>query len=133
MGVCWMRNALKLVLFSCFLAAEAILVAPPRALAGAALPQGGVDTSFPAQGNVIALPSGGDLQAALNGAAPGDVIELAAGGTYAGNFVLSKDMGTSKVWIRSSAWQSLPPQGVRVSPGNAGAMAKIVSPGSEPA
>src|SRR5262245_45534066 len=133
MGVCRMRNALKLALFSWFLAVETLLVAPPRAMADAALPQGGVDTSFPAQGNVISVPSGGDLQAALDAAAPGDVIELAAGGTFAGNFVLTKDMGTSKVWIRSSAWQSLPPPGARVSPGNAGAMAKIVSPTSDPA
>src|SRR5262249_61299030 len=88
---------------------------------------------FPARGTVAPGPSGGDSQAALNGAAPGDVIELAAGATYTGNFVLSKDMGASKAWIRSSAWQSLPPQGGRVSPGNAGAMARIVSPSSEPA
>ena len=133
MGVCWMRKSFQLTLFSWFLAAEALFVAPTRAMADAALPQGGVDTSFPAQGNVISVPGGGDLQAALDGAAPGDVIELAAGGTFVGNFVLSQDMGASKVWIRSSAWQSLPPPGVRVSPGNAGAMAKIISPSSEPA
>jgi hypothetical protein len=102
-------------------------------MADAALPQGSIDTSLPAQGTVISVPSGGDFQAALNSAAPGDVIELAAGATYTGNFVLSKDMGASKVWIRSSASQSLPPQGARVSPGNAGAMARIVSPSSDPA
>jgi hypothetical protein len=133
MEACWMRNAVRLALFSWFVAAGSLLVGPPGAMAGAALPQASVDTSLPAQGSVISVPGGGDFQAALNSAAPGDVIELAAGATYTGNFVLSKDMRASKVWIRSSAWQSLPPQGARVSPGNAGTMARIVSPSSDPA
>jgi MYXO-CTERM domain-containing protein len=133
MEALWMRNALPLALFSSAVIAESLLVTPPRAMAAAALPQGSVDTSLPAPGSVISVPGGGDLQGALNSAAPGDVIELAAGATYTGNFVISKDMGASKAWIRSSAWQSLPPQGARVSPGNAGAMARIVSPNSDPA
>jgi len=36
----------------------------------------------------IAVPSGGDLQAALNAAQPGDVITLEPDATYTGNFIL---------------------------------------------
>ncbi|WP_284352799.1 ricin-type beta-trefoil lectin domain protein, partial [Roseisolibacter agri] len=59
------------------------------------LPRATVDTRMPAQtGRVIAVPAGGDLQAALDAAQPGDVITLANGATYAGNFVLpSKPAG----------------------------------------
>jgi hypothetical protein len=68
------------------------------------------------------------LQAALNTALPGDTIELAAGATFTGHFVLPKKSGSGWVWIRSSAYASLPPRGTRVSPSNAGLMPKIVSP-----
>ena len=39
-------------------------------------------------GDVINVPDGGDLQAAINSANPGDTVVLAAGATYVGNFVL---------------------------------------------
>src|SRR6185295_4489770 len=39
-------------------------------------------------GSTIRVPSGGDLQAALERAKPGDTILLARDGRYAGNFVL---------------------------------------------
>ena len=37
----------------------------------------------------ISVPAGGDLQAALDAAKPGDVITLEPGATYVGNFVLT--------------------------------------------
>lgn len=88
-----------------------------------------LDTSPPTQaGRTISVAAGGDLQAALNSALPGDTIELAAGATFTGNFRLSKKTGSGRVWIRTSAYASLPPRGTRVSPSNANLMAKIISP-----
>ena len=43
----------------------------------------------------IDVPAGGDLQGALNAAQPGDVIALAPGATYVGNFVLPKKGATA--------------------------------------
>ena len=66
----------------------------------------------------IAVPAGGDLQAALNAAQPGDVITLAPGATYTGNFVLpNKGAITDYITVRSAAPDSsLPPPGVRMTP-----------------
>ena len=41
----------------------------------------------------IVLPAGGDLQAAVNNAAPGDTIVLEAGATYRGPIWLPKKTG----------------------------------------
>ncbi len=88
-----------------------------------------LDTTPPTQtGQTISVPSGGNLQAALNAAQPGDTIELAAGATFTGNFTLPKKTGSGWVWIRTSAYGSLPPRGTRVTTANASLMAKIVSP-----
>jgi hypothetical protein len=68
------------------------------------------------------------LQAALNAANLGDVIELQAGATYPGKIVLpTKTSGTGWIIVRSSAWQSLPPVGTRVGPQHASLMAKITT------
>src|SRR3954447_2212542 len=75
----------------------------------------------------IAVPAGGDLQAALNAAQPGDVIKLAPGATYVGNFVLpNKGPINDYIPIRSAAPDAqLPPAGVRVSPADAAQLPKI--------
>ncbi len=80
----------------------------------------------------IAVPAGGNLQAALNAAHPGDVILLAAGATYVGNFVLpNKGAIAEPITIRSSASDaSLPPAGVRMTPAYASLLPKIKSPNS---
>jgi hypothetical protein len=39
-------------------------------------------------GKIIRVPSGGDLQAAIDGANAGDIIELQAGATYFGEIML---------------------------------------------
>lgn len=63
---------------------------------------------FPAIGSTIRIPSGGDLQAAINDAKAGDIIELQAGATFKGNYTLPVKSGTAFVTIRTSAWASLP-------------------------
>src|SRR5881396_180805 len=74
-----------------------------------------------------------DLQAALAAAHPGDVLELPAGATFIGNFVLPSKPGSEWITIRSSAHERLPPSGSRVSPSDATLMPKIVSPNAAPA
>jgi hypothetical protein len=84
-------------------------------------------------GRLISVPDGGDFQAALDDARPGDIIELQAGGTFAGNFVLPAKRGRASIYIRSSAHQDLPAPGTRVSPSDAALMPRIVTANSEPA
>ena len=92
-----------------------------------------LNTTPPTQtGKTISVPSGANLQTALNSALPGDTIELAAGATFTGNFVLPKKSGSGWVWIRTSAYGSLPARGTRVTPSNANLMAKIVSTNTSP-
>ena len=72
--------------------------------------------------------AGGDLQAALNAAQPGDTIVLQAGATFTGNYKLPAKSGTSVITIRSStADSSLPADGVRMTPSYASKLAKIQS------
>ncbi len=40
------------------------------------------------EAGALTVPAGGDLQAAIDGARPGDTIFLDPGATYVGNFVL---------------------------------------------
>ncbi len=78
----------------------------------------------------INVPAGGDFQAALNSAAAGDVIQLAAGATYQGPFLLPANPGTSYITIRTSAADSaLPPAGARIDPSYAGVLPKLVADG----
>ena len=82
---------------------------------------------------VTACGSGCDLQAAINAANLGDVIELQAGATYPGRLMLpNKTSGTGWIIIRSSALQNLPPPGTRVGPQHASLMAKITTDPAAP-
>src|SRR4051812_31570642 len=87
-------------------------------------------------GSVVAVPSGGDLQSALNRAKPGDTIVLDAKGTYVGNFVLPAQPGGADqfITIRSSADAALVP-GVdeRVTPAAEAQLPKLRSPNGQPA
>jgi hypothetical protein len=77
-------------------------------------------------GTTIAVPAGGDLQAAINSANPGDTITLAAGATYSGNFVLPIKGGSSYITIRSATADSLlPAAGVRIGPQYAPRLATV--------
>ena len=85
-------------------------------------------------GATITVPAGGDFQAALNSAQPGDQILLAAGATYVGPFTLPVKAGNSWILIRSStADANLPAEGQRMKPSYAAVLPKIVSPNSGPA
>src|SRR2546421_12637253 len=79
----------------------ALLPARPAAQAQPVLPaqpQAFLDTTYtPPSGQIIAVPAGGDVQAALNSANPGDVITLAAGATFTGPCVLPNKPGAG--WI----------------------------------
>jgi hypothetical protein len=90
----------------------------------------------PTTTNTIVVPAGGNLQAALNAAVPGDTILLQAGATFTGNFVLPAKPGgsTSYITIRSSAGDaSLPPANTRMTPAYAAHLPKIKSPNGAPA
>ena len=90
-------------------------------------PRASVDTrEVPPSGRTVAVRSGGDFQAALNTAQPGDVITLEAGATFRGPFTLPRKTGTGWIIVRTSTPdQSLPPSGTRVTPTQAAAMPKL--------
>jgi hypothetical protein len=77
---------------------------------------------------------GGDLQAALNAARPGDTILLEPGATFVGNFRLPVHGGTTMVTVRSAApAASLPTAGTRIGPEAQANLPKLRSPNSQPA
>ena len=76
------------------------------------------------------VAAGANLQAALDNAQPGDEIVLAAGATFTGNFILPAKAGSGWIVIRTSNLAGLTAEGVLVSPANAAAMPKIISPNS---
>lgn len=80
----------------------------------------------------ITVPAGGNLQAALLNARPGDVIALAQTATYLGNFVLPDKEGSEFITITTAGITSIP-DGQRVTPRDAVAFAKLRSPNNQPA
>jgi Bacterial Ig-like domain (group 2) len=86
------------------------------------------------RGDVINVPDGGNLQAAINSAQPGDTLVLAAGSTYTGNFVLPyKGDNTDYITITSSNLSALPPADHRVSPADSVNMPKLLTPSTDSA
>jgi len=81
---------------------------------------------------VIKVPPGGNVQAAIERAVSGDIIELQAGATYYGEIKLPNKPLTAFVTIQSSGVSDLPAD-KRVGPANAVSMAKIVTRDSSPA
>lgn len=79
---------------------------------------------------VISVAAGESLQDALDAAVPGDIIELEAGATFVGNFVLREKAGNDWITIRSSA-HALLPDG-RVSADDAALMPRLLTSGSDP-
>lgn len=100
-----------------------------------ALPKVFLDTTYSkGSGETVSVPAGGDLQAAIDAAAPGDTLELAAGATYAGTIHLPKKDGDAWITIRTATPDaSFPAPGTRVGPSDAPAMAKITAPAGLPA
>jgi hypothetical protein len=89
-------------------------------------------------GSVISVAATDDLQAAIDRAKPGDVIELAAGATFTGNFILRAKPGTSTSWIvirPALPASALPAEGRRMTPALAAAakLPRIQTPDNAPA
>ena len=82
----------------------------------------------------VRVPDGGDLQAALDAAKPGDLILLAAGGRYTGNFILPATLESSPsfITIRTES-DALPGEGERITPGHADTLATLQSLNGDPA
>ena len=104
--------------------------ATATAVGSAELPRTYLNTAAPAvTGRTINVAANGDLQAALNAAQPGDEVVLPSGATYVGNFVLPTKAGMSGTqWITVRSGGSIPAEGTRVGPANAGQMPKILTP-----
>jgi hypothetical protein len=113
---------------------------PPAPTGGSVTLPALLNTDMPAApsngGTIISVPANGDLQAAINAAKPGDVIELARGATYSGHFVLpNKGASSSWIVIRPATGAALPPEGQRMTPALAASLAlpKVVSSNYESA
>ena len=93
-----------------------------------------IDTTLVAPtGKTISVAAGQDLQAALNSAQPGDVVSIASGATFTGNFVLPKKDGDGVITVRTSTPDAdLPAPGTRVTPAQADLMPKLISLNSAP-
>jgi len=123
MSITVSRNSLASLLAG--LALTACLSPVPAPAQTPELPRRYVDTRFvQPTGKTLAVSAGGDLQAALDAAQPGDVIELAAGAVYSGPFVLPAKSGAGWIILRSSS-AYLRPLGTPVTPVDARFMAKL--------
>jgi hypothetical protein len=107
----------------------------PALSVGAEPPRAAVDTTpVLATGRRINVRAGGDFQAALDMAQPGDVIRLEAGASFTGNFTLPDKTGDGWILIRTSAPdRKLPAPGTRLTPVDACVLPKIISPNTQPA
>ena len=75
----------------------------------------------------IHVPAGGNLQAAIDRAQPGDTITLEPGATYTGQFRLRKKAGDQFITITTAAPQTLPPANTRMTPAEAANLPKLVA------
>ena len=101
----------------------------PAELPRATVPSAMSDS--PAPGSVLSVNSGGDLQAALNNAHCGDIIQLQAGATFSGKFQVPAKSCDDNHWIiiRTSAPDSaLPAEGQRATPCYAGVASLVGRP-----
>lgn len=93
-----------------------------------------VGAAMPASAATIAVAQGGDLQAALDAAMPGDVILLQEGAEFVGNFVLPVKPVGPVITIRTSAPDTLLPRaGQRLTPSYAALLPRIRSGNTGPA
>lgn len=76
----------------------------------------------------VPVRAGGDLQAALDAARPGDTITLAAGATFVGNFVLRPKPGAQLITVRTAGANDAVPSTIRITPELAARLAKLRSP-----
>ncbi|HEY3487482.1 MAG TPA: hypothetical protein VGL10_05400, partial [Gammaproteobacteria bacterium] len=98
------------------------------------LPRIKVDTVYvPPRGKILTVRREQSFQAALNSAAPGDVIMLEAGAVFTGPFSLPEKPGAEWIIIRSSiADDRLPPPGRRIDPSYADRMPKLTARANTP-
>jgi hypothetical protein len=123
-----MSSTIRSFALSTLLLALAAPAADPAEGPAAQPPSAIVDTAMPeTPGRTIAVPSGGNLQAALDSARPGDVVTLAPGAVYRGPFTLPKKDGTGWIVVRTDGDQGMAPPGTRVDPGQARALARLVA------
>jgi hypothetical protein len=88
-----------------------------------------VVVASPVAAETIYVPAGGNLQAALNAAQPGDVVLLEPGATFLGNFVLPVKSGSTFITLRTAGGKGvLPEPGVRIGPAHAPYLARLQSP-----
>jgi len=95
---------------------------------------GGAFTQSPEDSSgriILRVPSGGDLQQAIDVAQPGDIITLEPGAVYTGNFILRNKIGNAFVTITTAGADPL--EGTRITPQAARLLAKIVAPNDSPA
>ena len=119
------RSALPVAL----VALAAAATPPASAAVPAQPPRVFLDTHYvAATGDSIPVHGGGDLQAALAAARPGDEVALDAGATFTGNFVLPRKPDGAAIVVRSADLADLPAEGERVGPADAPDMARIESP-----
>ena len=99
---------------------------PSIAKAVAEAPRTTIETStIPRAIRRVRVPTGGDLQRALDTARPGDWIELQSGATYTGPFHLPRVDGQDWIVVTSAPAHGLPGPGTRVGPMHASLMAKL--------
>lgn len=122
-----------ILLIAGLLAAETTTIRAMVVPAEPELPRVLLDTNYvPPTGRTITVNAGGDLQAALKAARPGDVISLQAGATFIGNFTLPVKSGQGWITIRTStADAKLPAPGVRIGTQHASLLAKIITPNAD--
>jgi hypothetical protein len=86
----------------------------------------GLFAAQPSAAASITVPAGGNLQAALDAAQPGDTIYIDPAGTFDGPFKLPVKSGTADITVRSAAPDaSLPAAGQRISPSYSAFLPKL--------
>ncbi|MGB6386084.1 MAG: hypothetical protein WBD25_20270 [Terriglobales bacterium] len=126
-----LRERLRVSIFSLAIVLMTASLCTAKAKSGAydgpaELPRVTVSSAMsdtPAPGSIISVNAGGDLQSALDNAQCGDIIELQAGATFSGQFIVpAKNCNVNNwIWIRTSSPDStLPAEGTRATPCYAG-------------
>ena len=102
---------------------------PPPSSGMPELPRLAVDATYPVRnGATINVLAGGNLQTAINSAACGDDIVLAAGASFTGNFLFPDKGCTAYIVIRGAG--PCPAIGTRITTATAAGMPELLAPGS---